>query len=269
MRHRISELLSYRDLIHNLVVRDLKVRYKHSVLGILWSFMNPLLMMLVFTVVFTVMMPNNGIRNFPFFILCALLPWNFFSGAVMGGIPSIVGNGHLIKKVYFPREALPLSVVLSNLVNFLLALLIVPIFMFIYHTPPTVWLLWMPVVILIQVIFTLGLVLFLSTLDVYYRDTAMIMEVMMLAWFFVTPIFYPLSILPHYKVVLGLTLDIRRLTYIVNPMASIIASYRVILYQGAPPALDFITRTTVTSLVVLFLGYALFSHYSPRFGEEV
>ncbi|NOZ05912.1 MAG: ABC transporter permease [Chloroflexi bacterium] len=269
MRHRIRELVTYHDLIHNLVVRDLKVRYKHSALGILWSLMNPLLMMLVFTVVFTVMMPNNEIKRFPLFILCALLPWNFFSGAIMGGLSSIVNNGHLIKKVYFSREVLPLSVVLSNLVNFLLSLLIVPIFMLIYHTLPTIWLIWLPVVILIQVIFTLGLVLFLSTVDVYYRDTAMIMEVLMLAWFFMTPIFYPLSILPHYKVVLGLTLDIRRLTYIINPMASIIASYRVIIYSGAPPALDFIARTAVTSLVVLLGGYAVFNRFSPYFGEEV
>ncbi|MGH2543011.1 MAG: ABC transporter permease, partial [Ardenticatenaceae bacterium] len=112
----------YRDLLYNLTIRDLKVRYKHSVLGILWSLLNPLLMMLVFTFVFTVMQPSS-IPHYYVFLLAGLLPWNFFSGSVVGAASQIVANGHLIKKVYFPREVLPISLVLSNSVNFLLSLI--------------------------------------------------------------------------------------------------------------------------------------------------
>lgn len=269
MGARLKELIQYRELIRNLVVRDLKVRYKNSVLGFLWSLLNPLMMMVIFTVVFTIMLPNNTIERFPVFVLCALLPWNFFSSSVMTSVHSVVGNAHLIKKVYFPREVLPLSTVLANLVNFLLAMTVLFAMMFLLRTPLTVWTLLLPAIVLIQLIFTLGLALFLSTLNVLYRDTAAIMEVAMLAWFFLTPVFYPITILPHYRTLFGLSLDIQRLAYILNPMASIIASYRVILYHGAPPAFDFLARTVVTSLALLALGYLVFVRYSRIFAEQL
>ena len=134
MREHLKELWAYRDLVYNLVVRDLKVRYKNSLLGILWSWLNPLLMMLIFTFVFGYMWRNRTIDHPHILFLSALLPWNFFVGAVMGGIPSIVGNSHLVKKVYFPREALPISVVLSNLVNFLISL---PVLLILISLPET------------------------------------------------------------------------------------------------------------------------------------
>ena len=118
MISRLRELYRHRELIENLVVRDLKVRYKNSVLGFVWSLLNPLLLMVVFTIVFTIMLPNLTIPKFPVFVMCALLPWNFFNTSVMSALNSIVHNGHLIKKVYFPREVLPISTVLSNFVNF-------------------------------------------------------------------------------------------------------------------------------------------------------
>lgn len=267
---RIRELIEYRDLVRNLVGRDLKVRYKNSFLGFFWSLLNPLAMMVVFTVVFTIMLPNSGLERFPVFVLCALLPWNLFSSSVMTSIHSIVGNAHLIKKVYFPREVLPLSTVLANLVNFLLALIVLFAMMFALRTPLTRWALLLPVIIFIQLIFTLGLAFFLSTVNVFYRDTPMIMDVAMLAWFFLTPVFYPITILPHYyRTPFGFSLDIQRLAYILNPMASLIASYRVILYHGAPPALDFLFRTLVTALAFLVGGYLVFLRYSRVFAEEL
>lgn len=187
----------------------------------------------------------------------------------MTSIHSIVGNAHLIKKVYFPREVLPLSTVLANLVNFLLALIVLFAMMFALRTPLTQWALLLPAIIFIQLIFTLGLAFFLSTVNVFYRDMPMIMDVAMLAWFFLTPVFYPITILPHYRIVFGLALDIQRLAYILNPMASLIASYRVILYNGAPPALDFLFRTLVTALAFLVGGYLVFLRYSRVFAEEL
>jgi len=271
----LRELLRYRELVRNLVTRDLKARYKNSVLGFFWSLVNPLLMMIVFSIVFTYMMPNRSIAHFPVFILCALLPWNFFTSSVMGSVSSIVGNAHLIKKVYFPREVLPLSTVLANLVNFMLALIVLVAMLYIAGIGLTRWALLLPVVILIQLVFTLGLAFVVSTLNVFYRDTGMIMDVLLLAWFFLTPVMYPIDILPSQRTVFGLNLPVQRLTYILNPMASLIASYRSILYGSieggppGPPALDFFLRTVVTALLVLALGYWVFSRYRATFGEEV
>jgi lipopolysaccharide transport system permease protein len=266
---RTRELVQYRDLVRNLVVRDLKVRYKNSLLGFAWSLLNPLGMMIIFTVVFTIMLPYSDVEKFPVFVLCALLPWNWFSASVIGSTGSIVGNAHLIKKVYFPREVLPISVVLSNLMNFLLALIVLFGMIGVFRVGLTRWALLLPVVIVLQMIFTMGVALFLSTLNVFYRDTQVIMEVVMLAWFFVTPVFYPVSILPQSYTLLGITLDVQRLVYILNPMASIIASYRVILYTGAAPALDFLTRTALTSVAVLLLGYLFFVRYANILAEEL
>ena len=265
---RLTELWRYRELVRNLVLRDLKARYKNSVLGFVWSLLNPLLMMLVFTVVFTVMLPTN-IERFPVFILCGILPWNWFSGSVGGAVHTIVGNATLIKKVYFPREALPLSLILSNAVNFLLALTVLFPLMLAFHTPLTPWLLFLPLLIVIQAIFTLGVALILSTINVFFRDTAVIMEVVLQAWFFLTPVVYDMKVLPEHKLIAGYDIEVRRLAYILNPMGSLIANYRDILYWGLPPGLDFLLRTAVTSLIVLFLGYLLFSHFAPQFGEEV
>lgn len=275
MISKLRELYAYWELAENLVIRDLKVRYKNSVLGFLWSLLNPLLLMLVFTIVFTIMLPNLAIPKFPVFVLCALLPWNFFNTSVLGGTTSIVSNGHLIKKVYFPREILPIAMVLSNFVNLLLALPVLFALIVFFRVPLNVSLVYLPLIMIVQVAFTIGMALILATLDVFYRDTGVIMEVIMQAWFFLTPVFYPVSLLPEWKVVRGIALPVRRLTYILNPMASIIASYRSVLYgftDGSPPAApawDFFSRTIVTSLLVLIIGYRFFTHFSHRFGEEI
>lgn len=270
---QMVHLFQYRELIRNLVIRDLKVRYKNSILGVLWSLMNPLLMMIVFTVVFTIMAPIRAasVNSFPVFVLCGLLPWNFFVASIMGSTVSIIGNAALLKKVYFPREVIPISLVLSNLVNFLIALILLFAFIFFFQIQLTIWALFLPLIIFIQIIFTLGIGFFLATANVFYRDTHQIMDVLALAWFFVTPVIYPISILPEqYELTsLGITLDVQRLAYILNPMASLIANYRVILVDGSPPALDFLGRTMLTAGVVFILGWSVFYRYSWRFAEEL
>ena len=266
----LRDMWYYRELTRNLVLRDLKVRYKNSVLGMLWSLLNPLLMMVVFTVVFTVMTPAGGsIRNFPTFVLCALLPWNFFSSSVIGATSSIVKNTDLVKKVYFPREILPVSAVLAELVNFCVALIVLFAMVYVSGINLTTWALLLPVVLLIQLLFTLGIGLTLAALNVFYRDTQQILSVVMLAWFFVTPIFYPVNILPHRYDLWGITVDVWRWAHILNPMTSITSTYRIILYSGAPPALDFLLRTAGVAVVVLLIGIYLFRRYSWRFAEEV
>ncbi|HMR63231.1 MAG TPA: ABC transporter permease [Anaerolineae bacterium] len=266
----LLELWQYRELIRNLVVRDLKVRYRNSVLGILWSLFNPLLMMLVFTLVFTVMTRPYSVDKFPIFVLCAILPWNFFSAAVIGSIRSIIDNSALVNKVYFPREILTISVILAGLVNFLIALLVLFPLLFIFQISLTPWILFLPAIVVVQLLFTLGFGMLMATANVFYRDTQVIMEVLMLAWFFMTPIFYPFSILNNdYQLWEGVSIDISRWARILNPMASIIENYRTILYNGAPPEPYFFFRTFLTALGMFIVGLLVFRIYSRRFGEEV
>ncbi len=263
-----KELWGARELIYNLVMRDLKVRYKNSLLGIIWSWLNPLLMMLVFTFVFNVMQ-GTDLAGYHILVLSALLPWQYFAGAVNGGIRSIVGNGHLIKKVYFPRAVLPVSTVLSNLINFLISLPVLFILALISGVKFNANLLLLPIPILVETIFAIGIVLFLSTLEVFYRDTHMLMDVGMQAWFFMTPIFYAVSQLPLEATVLSIRFNPQRLIFWINPMASIINTYQDLIYRGAPTALDFLARTAVTAILVLVFGFWFFLKFSGRFGEEV
>lgn len=292
LRH-LRELWLYRELVRNLVVRDLKVRYRDSILGIAWSWLNPLLMMIVYSIFFTIALRDNSIPHYPVFLLCGLLPWNFSNDSILQATGSITGNAHLVKKVYFPREVLPISIVLSNLVNFFIAL---PIFfgLALISGAPLSWSAFLlPVTILIQVAFTTGLALLLATLNVFYRDAQHILSVIMLAWFFLTPVIYPIDTVPeeawltssttgvgmavfysNEDIPAGATLlckpiQVRLWLRRLNPMASIIASYRDLLCRGQPTGLDFLIRTAVIALIVLIAGYLVFLRYSPRLGEEV
>ncbi|MGD1995619.1 MAG: ABC transporter permease [Anaerolineae bacterium] len=269
MMRSLRELWQYRELVRNLVIRDLKARYKNSVLGVAWSWLNPLMMMAVYTVVFKVLAGRSSLPDYPVFILCALLPWNFFSTSVSQATNSIVVSAPLVKKVYFPRETLPISVVLGNLVNFLIALPVFFLLALAMGSRITVWVLLLPVIILVQLIFIVGVTLITSTLNVFYRDTRLIMDVVLMAWFFLTPIFYPLSTVPEQYTLWGVTLNTRVWLRRLNPMASIIASYRDMLYWGAGTGWDFLLRTALTSIAILVVGYLVFQRYSSRFGEEV
>ena len=267
---QLQELYRYRELVRNLVVSDLKGRYKNSVLGFVWSLLEPLGMMIVFTIVFGWLFPGNqDIEKYPLFLLCGLLPWNYFTSGVMGSINSVVANANLVKKVHFPREVLPIAVVLSQLVNFLLAYLVLFAALLFFKASFSPWLWLLPLVILIQTLLILGIGLILSTLNVFYRDTYMLMNVLMLAAFFLTPVFYSIERLPATKTILGITINVHRWAYILNPMASLINIYRDLLYSGYRTNLDFFVRTLITALVVLAFGYWFFVRYSHRFGEEL
>ncbi len=269
LRADLRELARYRHAIVQLTLRELKARYKNTVLGFFWSLLNPIGMMLVFTAVFTVFLPNNGIGNYPLFVLCGLLPWNFLSAGVMTGISSITSNANLVTKVYFPRAIIPIASVAANLVNFLLALVVLFVVLLLFGAHISAWIWLLPVVILLHTAFVLGLSLILSTLNVFYRDTLMVMDVVMLAWFFLTPVVYDLGVLPDSYTLLGVTIDVQRWMYILNPMASIISTYRDLLYWGYRTDLDFFVRTAVTAFGVLGFGFWFLRRYSHRFGEEV
>lgn len=273
-RGKARELSHYRYLLRNLVVRDLKARYKNSVLGILWSILNPLFLMAVFTVLFTVM-ANNTIRHYPIFVLVGLIPWNFFSGSLVSGTTSVTGNSSLIKKVYFPRELLPTSALFSNLVNFLFAFSVLVIFLYVFGIGLSVHALWVPLILLTQLIFTLGLCLLLGSLTVFYRDVLMILEVVILAWFFLTPVFYSLEMFGPTATLFGVTFNPAQVMRWLNPMASIIDGYRTVLWgtytSNGPVSMypPYLIRTFVQSVIVLIAGYAAFARLSPHFGEKL
>ncbi|MDQ5854667.1 MAG: ABC transporter permease [Chloroflexota bacterium] len=271
---KLQELWGYRELIRNMVLRDLKARYKNSLLGYFWSLLNPLMTMLIFWLVFSVMLKNR-IPMFPVFLIVALLPWNFAVTAVSGGMRSILDNANLVKKVYFPREILPLTVVLANLVNYVLALPVMLLVMAgvqlveLGHLQFSWYFAFVPVILAIQVIFLIGVTLLLSTVAVFFRDTTHIIDILIQLWIFLTPVFYSLEAVTQGNLVAA------KAVRWLNPMASLVDFYRDVLYGQATnpvpglPALDGVFRTLLTALVILAIGAYVFHRNSGRFGEEL
>lgn len=272
---KIREIVAYRYLLKNLVIRDLKARYKNSILGIVWSLLHPVLMMAVYTVLFTILIPNEDIEIYPIFILVALIPWQFHTGTLMSSANSITNNSQIIKKVYFPRLLLPIATLLSNLVNFLLASSVLLLLLYAFGLGLTIHALWVPLILLTQMVFLLGLSLILATLQTFYRDTAMLLEVGLLAWFFLTPVFYPFERFSHEAQLWGITFDAPRLMRWVNPMASIVDSYRTVLWGNVggngPASMDplALLRTFVTAVLIFIIGYTIFSRSEHLFGEKL
>ena len=274
-RNNLKESLRYRHLLYNLVRRDVKVRYRNSILGVIWSLLNPLLMMLVFTLVFGKFMPNEGVRAYPIFVLAGLLPWQFFSGTMLTGTTSVTGGAPMIRKIYFPRELLPTSAVFSSLDNFLLAFVVLIVFIYISGIGLTIYALWVPVLLVTQMIFMLGLVLGLSAVNVFYRDVMMILDVVLLAWFFLTPVVYPLEWLGTEQTVMGITFEPAVVMRWLNPMASIIDGYRTVLWgtttSAGPVSMDpvYLGRTFLTGLICLVVGYLFFARFQHTFAEKL
>ncbi len=272
---KLQELWNYRALVRNMIMRDLKARYKSSVLGYVWSLLNPLLMMLVFWVVFSVLL-QNAIPMFPVFLIVALLPWNYAVTSVSGGMRSILDNSNIVKKVYFPREILPITTVLSNLVNYVFALPVMFLVMAGVQWSVLGYLnfswtfAFLPVILVIQTIFLIGMALLLSTMAVFFRDTTHIIDIVIQLWIFLTPVFFALDSI--------VSPTAAKAVRWLNPMASIVDFYRDILYgQAVPgtvptpglPALDGVFRTLLTALLVLAVGAYVFHRNSGRFGEEI
>jgi lipopolysaccharide transport system permease protein len=273
---KAEEIWRYRELVRNLVLRDMRSRYKGSALGYLWTQLAPLGMMLVYVVVFSVLMPG-GIAQFPVFIIVGLLPWNYTAEAVMGGTRSVIDGAALIKKVYFPREVLPLVSVLSSLLNFVLSLPMMFVVMALVQMTSLgrlnlAWsFAYLPVLIILQTAMLAGVAMLLGAVAVFFRDVVHLVGILVNIWFFLTPVIYPLS---NFGDGLGV-----RLVRWLNPMASLTEFYRESLYGAAVavgqvptpgvPALSSLLRVGVTALVMLVVGYWAFERTSGRFGEEI
>lgn len=273
---RLRELTEYRYLLQNLAIRNIKAQYKSSVLGILWSLLNPLGLMLVFTIVFSVLSGGGGPRQYPVFVLVGIVPWRFFAGSLSSGSVSIINNGSLIKKVYFPRELLPTAALLSQLVNFLFGSLVLVAFLYAFGLGLTFNALWIIPILITQLVFSLGLSFFLSAVTTFYRDVTMMLDVVLQAWFFLSPVFYTFETLFGESATLwGITFNPTQVMRWVNPMASIIDGYRTVLWgtirSSGPVSMHppYLLRTFVTSLLVLIIGYIVFVRSEHKFGERL
>jgi homopolymeric O-antigen transport system permease protein len=259
----LANLIRYRGLIQSLVARELKARYRGSVLGFFWSFVNPLLLLLVYSFVFTWVIPNKieGLQPYALFMFCGILPWTWFSSSLAEAAGSLIAGGNLIKKVLFPAEILPIVSVLANMVNFLLGLLIlIPALVFYgrLHAGPE--LLWFPVTVFIQLVFTAGLALMLSALTVHFRDIRDLLANVLMLWFFATPIIYSWrqDNVQRFKTLFDL-----------NPFTHLAISYQEILFFGPVGHWKWLLALGVVSVALFFAGYWLFDRLRDSFAEAV
>jgi lipopolysaccharide transport system permease protein len=256
----LKDLWNYRELLYFLAWRDLKVRYKQTALGVAWAVIQPLMTMIVFTIFFgrLAKVPSDGLP-YPIFSFCALLPWTLFSRALSESSNSLVANSHLISKVYFPRLVIPLSAILSGLVDFGIAFVILLGMMVFYGIYPTAAVLALPFFILFAIATALAVSLWLSALNVEYRDVRYTIPFLTQAWMFASPIAYPSSLVPEgWRVIYGL-----------NPMAGVIEGFRWTLLGRAQPSsgLYFVSVTIVSLL--LFSGLVYFKRMERTFADVI
>ena len=255
----MKSLYQYRELIRNLVVKDLKLKYRDSTIGFLWSLVNPLLLILVYSFVFSHIL-KGGIANFSYFLLIGILPWNFFAQSIMMSTGSILDNERLIRKVAMPMEVFPVATVLFNLVQFALALLVFAPMSFWFFQVPMAWVtLWFFPLLILHMLFTIGLSFLISTATVFYRDVRHFVEIALMLLFWLTPIIYDIGSVPE---------SFRSVIYL-NPQSFFILSYQDILYRQAAPEYYRVVILIVLTAASLTIGCLVHLHYKARFAEEV
>jgi lipopolysaccharide transport system permease protein len=260
----LANLLRYRGLITSLVARELKARYRGSVFGFLWSFINPLLLLLIYSFVFTAVIPNEvaGAQPYALFMFCGILPWTWFATSLSDAAGSLIAGGNLIKKVLFPAEVLPIVNVLANMVHFFLGLVILIAFLVIYRHSPDAWdLVWFPIAVVVQLIFTCALGLLLAALTVHFRDIRDILANVLTLWFFATPIIYP-YFQPNVQKF--------RPLFNANPFTHLAISYQEILFFYGPIGHWKWLLALGAASIPLFLGcYWIFDRLRDSFAEAV
>jgi len=255
----LKEIYSYREMIFSLVRRDLKGRYKGSVLGFLWTFINPLLQLLVYTFVFSIVM-RSGIEDYYLFLFVALVPWIFFSTSVSGGSSCIWAQQDMVKKIYFPREVLPVAFVTSQFVNMLLSFLVIFAVLLVSGKGLDLQaLLYLPVIMLVEYLLALGMAMLSSAITVYIRDLEYILGIVTMAWQFLSPVMYSVEQVPE---------EARAIFY-ANPMTPIIIAYRDVLYYAKVPELGTLVHAVGVGVGLLVVGTILFGKLKKHFAEEM
>lgn len=255
----LKEIWDYRTMISSLIQRDLRGRYKGSVLGFAWTFLNPLLQLVVYTIVFSAIL-RAGIEDYYLFLFVALIPWIFFSASLTGGASCIISQKEMIKKIYFPREVLPISHVTCQFVNMLFSFVVIFAVLIVSGKGINpVALLYLPIVMLAEYLMAISIAMITSGLTVYLRDLEHILIIISMAWQFLTPVMYPIEQVPDsYMGIFNL-----------NPMTPIIIAYRDILYFKQTPKLETLLHGFVFSVVLLIVGWVIFGQLKKHFAEEL
>lgn len=256
---KIMNVFHYRTMIQSLIQRDLRGRYKGSVLGFAWTFLNPLLQLVVYTVVFSTIM-RAGIEDYYLFLFVALIPWIFFSSSLTGGASCIISQKEMVKKIYFPREVLPIAHVTCQLVNMFFSFLVMIAVLFISGRGLKLTLVpYLLPVILVEYVLALGIAFITSSVTVYLRDLEHILVIIAMAWQFLSPVMYSIDMVP----------DKIRAVFFLNPMTSVIVAYRDILYYKQAPELGTLITATVLGCGLLIIGWFLFGRLERHFAEEL
>ena len=259
MIRNLRELYQYRALLWSLTLRELQARYRASVLGFLWTFLNPTLNMIVYVVVFGFVM-RQSVKNYPYYLFVGLLPWIYFSTSVVGGTSSVSDRRDLLTKVRFPAQVLPATVVATNLVNFVLSLpLLVGLGLY-YSDWPTWHFLLLPLVLALQTFFTLAVVYLLSSLNVAFRDLQHIVVNLVQMAFFLTPVLWPID---------NLTPEMREVMLYANPLAAVMTGYRDLIYSHRLPEAGPLLSVAAVSLVLLWISSGVFERRREEFAELV
>lgn len=254
-----KEIYDYRTMISSLIKRDLRGRYKGSVLGFAWTFLNPLLQLVVYTVVFSAIM-RAGVEDYYLFLFVALIPWIFFSSSLTGGASCIISQKEMIKKIYFPREVLPISHVTCQLVNMLFSFIVVFAVLIISGKGLSLHaLLYLPIVILAEYLLAISIAMVVSALTVFLRDLEHVLIIVAMAWQFLTPVMYSIDMVP----------DNLRGVFNLNPMTPIIVAYRDILYYRQTPQLVTLVHGFMFSIIILVIGFFVFGCLKKHFAEEL
>ncbi len=256
----LTELVQHRDLLRLLIAKELKIKYKGTALGFMWSLLNPLLMMVVYSAVFSVI-ARFPLERYPIFLLSGLLPWSAFAAAVTSATLSIVVNGHLVRRVRFPTEFLPMTSVAASMVNLVPSLAVLLVFALIFGQPLGLPLLSVPLLLVLQALFASGIALLLSAVTVYFRDLEHLIGVAITVWFFATPVIYPLSLFkghPPLDTLIGL-----------NPMTWLITSYQRVWHGNTWPDPGQLAALAAIGLLAWVVGALVFGRLQRRFAEEV
>jgi len=256
----LAELRNYADLLYTLSVHRVKVRYKQSSLGLAWALLQPLALMMIYTIIFSVLtkVPTSG-TPYPVFVYCALLPWTFFSTAITNTASGLVSHSQLITKVYFPREVIPLTYVFAAVFDFLVASVILVALMLYYRIALTPMALLALPIMLIGVIFTTGLGLLFSSLQVRFRDVGLAMPLLLQLWTYATPVVYPLSSVPARF----------RPVYDLNPLVGVVEGFRRVIVTGTAPDMPSLIRALVVSLLLLPIGYMAFKQREATMADII
>ncbi len=255
----LQEIYEYREMIYSLIKRDLRGRYKGSVLGFLWTFLNPLFQLVVYTFVFSIVM-RAGYDKYYLFLFVALIPWIGFSSSVAGGASCIWSQKDMINKIYFPREVLPIAHVTCQLINMLLSFLVILAVVIVTgHGLNPIALLYLPIIIIVEYLLALGLTMLVSAVTVFLRDVEFVLGIIMMAWQFLSPVMYGADMVPE---------ELQGL-FALNPMTPILVAYRDVFYYKQVPQISTLLQATILGIILLIVGVAVFEKLKKHFSEEM